>query len=133
MTTTTQQGVWTSTELLSRRVRVGNFCLHQKRLKGTWYVDTLISKVKSIIVNTAANVYTHGNFAKVYPIMALREAGQSIIDFNDNVGVPEMLLTEGAGAFTGRITDFLKHAGLMGMQLHNSKKGKHNQKKFHRA
>ena len=80
---------------------VDHLDLHHKRLKGTWYADKLIYKVKSILGNTVANVYTQGNFVKVYPIAEQRESGQSIIDFNVNVNVPDMILTDGAGEFTG--------------------------------
>ena len=117
---TTQRGVQISTEPVYIRVIVDNLYLHHKRLNRTWYEDTLIYKVKSILENTVANVYTQGNFIKVYPITARREAGQSLIDFTDNVGVPETLLTDGVGEFTDWNTDFVKHARWVRMQLQNS-------------
>ena len=79
-----------------------------------------------ILGNTVANVYTQGKFVKVYSITAGRESGQSPIDFTDNVGVPEELLTDGAGDFTGKITEFVKHDRQMYMQLHNSEQGRNN-------
>ena len=57
-----------------RRVIVDHFDLHHKILNGTWYADTLISKVKSIIGNTVDNVYTQVKLVKVYPITAQRES-----------------------------------------------------------
>ena len=42
MNKTTQRGVWTSAEPMSRMVRVDHLDLHLKRLKGTWYDDTFI-------------------------------------------------------------------------------------------
>ena len=36
------------------------------------------------------------------------EAGRSLVDFTDDVGIPEMLTTDGAGEFTGRNTDLSK-------------------------
>ena len=68
-----------------------------------------------------------GNFIKVYPITAWREAGQSLIDFTDDVGVAGTLLTDGAGEFTGRNTELVKHDRRMRMQLHNTEQGRHNQ------
>ena len=56
MNATAQQVVRTSMYPMHRKVRVDNLEIHQKRLKGTWYTDTLISKVKSILGNTVANV-----------------------------------------------------------------------------
>ena len=58
MNSTTHQGVRTSTEPMSRRVIADHFDIRHKRLKGTWYDDTIISKVNSIIGNTVDNVYT---------------------------------------------------------------------------
>ena len=80
--------------------------INRKILKGTWYVDTLIYKVRSILGTTATNVYTNDTFVKVYPIKARREAGQSLIECTDDVGVPETQLTHGASDFTGRNTEF---------------------------
>jgi hypothetical protein len=44
---TTQKGIRTATQPMSRRVRVDHLDLHRPRLRGTWYVDTLILRVKS--------------------------------------------------------------------------------------
>ena len=120
MNATNQQGVQTLMEPLFRWVRYDYLNLCCKMLKDMEYADTLIYKVKSILENTVANVYTQGNFIKVYPITARREAGQSLIDFTDNVGVPETLLTDGVGEFTDWNTDFVKHARWVRMQLQNS-------------
>ena len=107
MKATTQKGMWTSTEPISRRVRVDHLDLHRNILKGNWYTDTLIYKVKLILGNNVANLYTQGKFSKVYPITAQRKAGQSLIEFTDDFGVHEMLLTYEADEFTGWNTDFL--------------------------
>ena len=94
---------------------VDHLDLHHKRLKGTWYADKLIYKVKSILGNTVANVYTQGNFVKVYPITVWQEVGQSLIDLTDNVGVPEMLLTDESGEFTGWNIEFVTNYRQMSM------------------
>ena len=73
MNENTQKSVCTSTEPLSIRVRVYHLDLHLKILKGTWYADTSIYKVKSITGNTVANVYTQGNFVIVYSITSWRK------------------------------------------------------------
>ena len=62
-----------------------------------------------MLVKTVANVYTQDKYFKVYCITELREAGQSLIDFTCNVGLPETLLTDVAGDFTGQNTEFVKH------------------------
>ena len=94
---------------MSIKLRVDHLDLHRKRLNWTCYADTLISKVKSTLGNTIANIYTHGKFVKVYPITARMEARKSLIDFTDDVNIPETLLTYGAGEFTGWNTEFIKH------------------------
>ena len=104
MNSTTQIDVKTSTDPMSRRVIVDHFDLRFKILKGAWYVDTLIFKVKLILGNTVANIYTQGKFVKVYPIMSQREAGQSPIEFTVDVNVTETLITVVAGDFTGHNT-----------------------------
>ena len=90
-------------------------------------MDKLISKVKLILDNTIPNVYTQGNCVKVYLIMERREAGQSIIDFTADLGVPETLLTDGSGEFTEQSTEFVKHARQMRMHLRNLEQGRQNQ------
>jgi hypothetical protein len=37
-------------------------------LKGTWYLDTLIAKVKSLLSNKCANVFTNGKYLKGVPM-----------------------------------------------------------------
>ena len=127
MNATTQIVVQTSTDTLSIRVRVDHLDLHSKILKGTCYADNLISKYKSILGNTVANLYTQGRFVKGYPIAGSRESGQSLTEFTENVGISETLLTNGAGEFTGQNTYFVKHTKRMRIQLHNLEQGRHNQ------
>ena len=59
---TEQTGVRTAIHPMTRRVRVDHLHLHRPRLRGTWFCDTLISKVKSLLGNTCANVFTQGKF-----------------------------------------------------------------------
>ena len=113
MSATTRKGVRTSMEPIYRRFKVDHLDLHCKRLKGNWYADALISKVKSILGNNVANIYTQGKFVQVYPITAQREEVQSLIDFTGDYGVPETLLTDGAAEFNGQNTDIFKHARWM--------------------
>jgi hypothetical protein len=55
-----QHGVWTAVHPISRKLRVDYLHLHKPRLKGTWYWDILIAKVKSLLGNKCANVFTNG-------------------------------------------------------------------------
>jgi hypothetical protein len=71
-----------------------------------WFLDTLIAKVKLLLGNKCDNVFTNGKFTKVVLIVRCADAGESLIDFTD-VGIPKMLMINGAGKFTGRHTDFI--------------------------
>jgi len=127
MKCTTQRGVRTATRPLSRRVRVDHLDLHRKRLPGVWYCDPLLAKVKSLLGNTVANVFTNGKFTKVVPLEARRFAGDSLVRFFDNVGVPELMVTDGAAKFTSKQKEFGKHARRMRMRLHVTEQGRSNQ------
>ena len=95
-------------------------------LRGMWYVDTLLSKVKSIRGNNCANVFTQVRFKKVVPMTARSDARQSLIEFTDDVGIPKHLVTDGAGEFTGKGKQFVKEACCMQIQLHTRKQGRKN-------
>ena len=86
------------------------------------------SRFKSILGNIVANLYTRGKFVKVYTIMERRKAGQSIIDFTQNVNIPETLLTDGSEEFTGWRAEFVKYSWRMRMQLQSLEQGSHNHK-----
>ena len=67
-----------------------------------------MSKVKSIRGNNCANVFTPGRFTMVVPVTACSDAGQSLVDFTDDVGIPKHLVTDGAGEFTGKGKQFVR-------------------------
>ena len=124
---TTQAGIRTAIHPMTRRLRVDHLHLHRQRLRGTWYMDTLMSKVKSKLGNTCANVYTDGKFTRAVPMTSRKDAGKSLIDFTDDVGIPEHLVTDGATEFTGRHTEFIKEARRMRIKLHTTEQGRKNQ------
>jgi hypothetical protein len=39
-------------------------------VKGTWYLDTLITKVKLLLGNKCANVFSNGKYTKCVPMMS---------------------------------------------------------------
>jgi hypothetical protein len=92
-----------------------------------WFLDTMIAKVKSLLGNKWANVFTNGKFTKVIPMTSSKEAAESLIDFTDDVGIPEMLMMDGATEFTGRHTDFIKQARQMRIKLHMAEQRRKNQ------
>jgi hypothetical protein len=56
-----------------------------------------------------------------------KEAAELLIDFTDDVGILETLVTDGATEFTGKHTDFIKQARQMRIKLHTAEQGRKNQ------
>jgi hypothetical protein len=63
----------------------------------------------------------------VVPTTSHKDAGKLLIDFTDDVGIPELLITDGATEFFGRHTEFIKEACHMRIMLHTSEQGRKNQ------
>ena len=105
---------------MSRSLRVDHLHLYRTLLRGTWYADTLLSKVKSIRGNTCANVFTQGRFTKVVPMTARSDVGQSLVYFTDNVGIPDRLRTDLAPEIVGNNTEFQAQAKRLGIALTHS-------------
>ena len=124
---TTQHGVCTAVQPMTRQLRVHHLHLNRPLLRGTWLADTLISKVKSIKGNKCTNIFMQGKFTKVVPMTERSESGQLLVNFTDNVGIPEDLVADGAGEFTCRETEFAKEACRMRIRLHTSEQGRKNQ------
>ena len=103
--------------------------LHQPRLPGTWFLDTLQVKVTSKQGNMWANVYMQGKFTKVIPMTSRKDARYLLLNLlADNVGIPDTLITDGEMEFTGKNTDFVRESKCMHILLHITKQGCKNQK-----
>ena len=107
---TTQRGVRQSIHPLHRRYRVDHLHLHQHRLKDTFYMDTLFSKVKSLAGYTCAQVITNGTYTRVYPMEseASLNIANALSEFFDDVGIPETLICDLASEQTGKKTEVMK-------------------------
>ena len=46
------------------------------------------------------------------------DGGQSLVDFTDDVGIPERLVMDDAGEFTCKVKQVVKEACHMRIQLH---------------
>ena len=73
------------------------------------------------------HVFTQGKIANVVPMGLRADAGRSLIDFMDDVGVPETLVTDGVSEFTGDSTEFVEHAWHVHVLLHATEAGHKNQ------
>ena len=56
-----------------------------------------------------------------------KDAGKSLIEFTDDVGIPERLIKDGAMEFTGPHMEFVKEAWRIRIMLHTSEQGRKNQ------
>ena len=101
--------------------------LHRPRLQGDWYCDTMFSKVKSKLGNICANIFTNGKFTKVVPMSGWSDSGKSLVDFSDDVGIPEVLTTDGTGEFTAKSTEFIREARRMRTKPYTTEQGRKNQ------
>ena len=124
---TQQTGTRSAMGPLHQMLRVDHLDLHRPRLKILWFVDTLIAGIKSITQKTVANVFTQGKYVAVYPMLTKADAGISLVDFTDEVGIPHVLMTDLASEFSGQHTTFIKHCRRMRIQLNHKEKGRYNQ------
>ena len=60
-------------------------------------------------------------------MMSRKDAGKSLIEFTDDVGIPERLITNSTMEFTGRHTEFIKEVQWMRNILHTTEQGRKNQ------
>jgi hypothetical protein len=44
-----------------------------------WYLDTLIAKVKSLLGNKCAKMFTNGKYSKVVPMASRKEAASHLL------------------------------------------------------
>jgi hypothetical protein len=56
--------------------------------------QTKAEKAKLLLCNKCANVFTNGKYTKVMPMASQKEAAESLIDFTDDVGIPETLVMD---------------------------------------
>ena len=75
-----------------------------------------------------AQVFTNGNFTTVHPLLNSKaKVAQTLTDFADDVGIPDMLLSDGAAEVTGQHTDFMKEVNRLKIKLKRSEVGQSNQ------
>ena len=93
---TTQFGIRHALHPLRRRYRTDPMSLRYRRLRSTFYTDTLVSKVTSLKGNKCAQVYSSNNFIKVLPMVSKSQVGISLQEFADDIGVMDELIVDGA-------------------------------------
>ncbi len=77
--------------------------------------------------NTCAQIFTNGNFTTVHPLNSNARVAHALTGFTNDVGIPDMLLSDGAAEVTGQHTDFMKEVNRLKIRLRRSEAGLSNQ------
>lgn len=88
---TTQHGVRHAIHPLSRRYRTDILQSRLRRFNCTMFTDTLFGSVKSLQGYTCGQVFTNGRYAYFEPMRSKGEAGDSLVHFTQQVGVPDKI------------------------------------------
>ncbi len=130
LATTTQIGIRHAVLPINRRYRIDHLNLHAHYLGGSWTLDHVEAKYKSIRGHTGAFIFSNGNFAAVYPTRTKNDddAAESLRRLCDEVGVPANLKSDMAASFfTGPHTDFQKAIRKYGIKMTFNEPYCHNQ------
>ena len=89
------------------------------RFQDTVYTDTMHGHFKSPDGNPYAQVFaTEDFFAAAYPMEAKSMAGDALIEFKTDYGVPDKVMMEGAAEQTGRKTTFMQQVRKRHIDFH---------------
>ncbi len=102
---TTQKGIVHPLNPLQSRYRTKQSQLRYNQLggrHGRFYSDTMFSSVKSLQGFACAQVFVNDvNFTRIYPMKRKGEAGNALLEFIRDVGIPSTLHTDNAKELTG--------------------------------
>ena len=97
---TTQQSIRSQEGPMARRFRTDTYQRRYRRLGGPFArfcTDTLFSKVKSVMGNTCAQIYSNRiGFVKLYPMNTKSDSHHSFSNFIHEVGIPHSIHSDGA-------------------------------------
>jgi hypothetical protein len=98
---TTQLFIRSLLHPIERRFRTKNIALRYNQLKCRFYSDTFFLSIKSFINNTCAQLFvTDFGYAKFSPMQSKSEAGFTVKELIQDVGIPKELHTDGAKELT---------------------------------
>ena len=124
---TTQYGVRTAVGPLTRRYRTDLMQSRHRRIRSTFYNDTMFCKTLSLKGNKSAEVFTDGSYVSVVPTpnktgetvaLALRELIQE-------VGIPQKMVTDDAKEKLGPKTKWMENIRLYNIEWSNSEPYSH--------
>lgn len=127
---TTQKGIRYAIHPIHKRYRVDHLLhlgINARQIMQQIYVDHMQSKVRSLGKNAGVFLYTTGAFTKVYPVDSTSKAGETLVDFTRDVGIPTDIRTDLASYFTGKETSFVKEARRLRIKITYAEKGRHIQ------
>ena len=105
---TRQAGTRHSNMPLTRQFPGGLNHNRYNRLKGNWYCDVFFNSVKSVDGHTCAAIFYNGEYAFAKPLTTKEHVWAAAYVFVPRVGMPEHLITDGAGEYVGPKTKFRK-------------------------
>lgn len=106
---TTQLAIRSAIGPLTRRYRTDLLQQSHKRLKATFYTDTLFAKAKSVKQNKCAQIYTDGKgYVDARPVRNNKSdtLKDTLADIASDVGIPNVLVADGASEIFGPKTSF---------------------------
>ena len=100
------------------------------RICGTIYTDTMNGHYKSLDGNKHAQIFANESFfATAYPMKHKSSAGQALIQFVSDFGIPDKLVCDGAAKQVGKRTEFQSTVQKHAINLHVTEPHHHNQSK----
>jgi hypothetical protein len=72
-------------------------------------------------------MFTNGNYTSIHPLSSKSKVGQALTEFSDDVGIPDLLMTDGAPEIVGPGTEFMKEANCLKVRMRRSEVGRSNQ------
>jgi hypothetical protein len=97
MRTTMQAGICNIYAPGERKLRQRLDHMRYPNLKGKWYSDTFFTQITSVRQNTCGQIFTNGlGFNIPFPLATKGDASLGLDKFIQNVGIPQVLITDEA-------------------------------------
>ncbi|MGH7974683.1 MAG: hypothetical protein ACREBR_04095 [bacterium] len=94
---TTQKSIRNAVHPLHRRYRTKQEQLRYNQLSTAFYSDTMFSAFKSVLNNSCGQIFVNDlEFVRFIPMRSKSEAGDTLAEFIQDVGVPVQLHTDNA-------------------------------------
>ena len=105
---TTQLAIRSAKFPLSRRYRTDLLQSTCRRLNVLVHTDTMFATAKGLLGNTAAQVFTDGQYIYFCPMRTKKHAGRALVSFTEDVGIPDRIRFDQAKETMKEGTEFMK-------------------------